>query len=144
MSLTNVLLNWYSSMKRKLRKIPIIDDNWRRKLTIKVKFWHFFDTSPLHHFSKFYNFFWVCWFIGKNLSNFVPPTLKLDNPYYHTLHTTPFSKNPSVYTEAGNSICSVAQWLHIVLCTMGLNCLRSCIFSCQLKFSQFQNNFLIS
>ena len=31
-----------------------------------------FDTSPLHQFSKLYNFLWVCWFLGKNLSNFVP------------------------------------------------------------------------
>ena len=27
----------------------------------------------------------VCWFLGKNISNFVPPTWRLDNPYYHSL-----------------------------------------------------------
>ena len=32
-----------------------------------------FDTSPLTQYSKFYNFLWVCWFLGKNLSSFVPP-----------------------------------------------------------------------
>ena len=32
-----------------------------------------FDNSPLHQFSKFNNFLWVCWFLGKNLPNFVPP-----------------------------------------------------------------------
>ena len=42
-----------------------------------------FDTSPLTQFSKFNNFLWVCWFLGKNLSNFVPPVWKLHNPYCH-------------------------------------------------------------
>ena len=32
-----------------------------------------FDTSPLTQFSKFNNFLWVCWFLCKNLSNFVTP-----------------------------------------------------------------------
>ena len=32
-----------------------------------------FDTSPLTQFSKFNNFLRVGWFLGKNLSNFVPP-----------------------------------------------------------------------
>ena len=45
-----------------------------------------FDTSPLTQFSKLNNFFWVCWFLGKNVSNFVYPTWKLDNPYYHNIH----------------------------------------------------------
>ena len=31
-----------------------------------------FDTSPSTKFSKFNNFLWVCWFIGKNLFNFYP------------------------------------------------------------------------
>ena len=29
------------------------------------------------------NFLWVCWFLCKNLSNFVPPAWKLHNPYCH-------------------------------------------------------------
>ena len=59
-----VLLNWYSSMKIKLRKIPMIFDieNW---------LWE----------SKFNNFLWVCWFYGKNLYDFVSPDLKLHNRY---------------------------------------------------------------
>jgi hypothetical protein len=39
---------------------------------------------PLTQFSKFNNFLWVYWFLGKNLSNFVPPVWKLHNPYCHT------------------------------------------------------------
>ena len=35
-----------------------------------------FDTFPLHHFSKFNNFLWVCWFVCKNLSNFLHPHKK--------------------------------------------------------------------
>ena len=44
-----------------------------------------FDTFPLIQFSKFNNFHWVCWFLGKNLSNFVSPAWKINNPYYHTV-----------------------------------------------------------
>ena len=52
------------------------DEFWCRKLTLKAKLRHFFDTSPLHQFSKFNNFLWVC----------TPPAWKLENPYYHNLH----------------------------------------------------------
>ena len=46
-----------------------------------------FDTSPLHQFSKFNNFLWVCWSLGKNISNFEPPHLKIQQPvqYYHAV-----------------------------------------------------------
>ena len=42
------------------------------------------DTFWLHQFSKFNNFLWVCWFLGKNLSNFKPLACKLNNSHYHT------------------------------------------------------------
>ena len=38
--------------------------------------------------SKFNNFLWVCWFRGKNLSNFVPPVWKLHNPYCRIEHVS--------------------------------------------------------
>ena len=61
------------------------DDFWHGKLTLKVKFWHFL--KPPHYTNSQNSIIvcgmWVCWFLGKNLSNFVPPTWKLDNPYYH-------------------------------------------------------------
>ena len=86
----NVLLNWYSWMK-KIEK----NSNYflRRKLTLKVEFWHFL-TPPhytLHQFSKLNNFLWVCWGLGKNLSNFVPSARKLDNLYYHNTRRTIFA-----------------------------------------------------
>ena len=69
------------------KKIEKDSDNfWSRKLTLKVKFWSnfgTFDTSQLIQFSKFKNFLWVCWFLGKNLSNFIPPVWKLHKPYCH-------------------------------------------------------------
>ena len=71
------------------KKIEKDSDNfWYRKLTLKVgRLGDFalFDTSPLVQFSKFKNFLWLCWFLGKNLSNFVYPFWKLDNPYCHNL-----------------------------------------------------------
>ena len=58
-----------------------------------------FDTSPLTQFSKLNKFLWVCWFLDKNLSNFVPPVWKLDNPYCHSLRQW--------------------VWLFIVICPQG-------------------------
>ena len=73
------------------KKIEKDSDNfWHRKLTLKVKRlsdFALFDTSPLTQFSKFNSFLWVCWFLGKNLFNFVPPVWKLHNPYCHTAET---------------------------------------------------------
>ena len=45
-----------------------------------VSFWNL----PITQFSKFNNFLWVCWFLGKNFSNFVPPVWKLHDPYCHS------------------------------------------------------------
>ena len=36
----------------------------------------------------FNDFLWVCWFLCKNLSNFVYPVWKLHNPYFHTVYRT--------------------------------------------------------
>ena len=38
-----------------------------------LKWCPIFDISRLIQFSKFNNFLWVHWFLGKNISNFVPP-----------------------------------------------------------------------
>ena len=53
-------------------------------LIFKSDFWKLLR-SPLIQFSKFNNFFWECWFLGKNLSNFVPPIWKLHNLYCHNV-----------------------------------------------------------
>ena len=49
-----------------------------------LKWCPIFDSSPLHRFAIFNNLLWLCWFLGKNLTNFVSPSWKLDSPYYHT------------------------------------------------------------
>ena len=48
---------------------------------MRPNFWHL----QLIQFSKFKNFLCVCWFLGKNLSNFVPSVWKLHNPYCHNI-----------------------------------------------------------
>ena len=77
--------NWCSGEVSKCAKI------WLSKSIFYVKnlgthflLLTFFDTSPLTQFSNFNNFLWVCWFLGKNLSYFVPPTWKLHNLYCHS------------------------------------------------------------
>ena len=44
---------------------------------------YFLKWCPILQFSKFNNYLWVCWFLGKNISNFVSPDLKLHNLYCH-------------------------------------------------------------
>ena len=71
------------------KKIEKDSDNfWYRKLTLKIKRlgdFALFDSYPLNQFSKFDNFLWVCWFLGKDLSNFVPPVWKLHYQYCHNV-----------------------------------------------------------
>ena len=80
-------------------------NNWERfrwictsKIDFEIHILALFDTSPLHQFSKFNNFLWVCWFLGKNLSNFVSPAWQLDNPYYHSTQTFVFSSATKFYS----------------------------------------------
>ena len=70
------------SMKKKIRKIPMIFDI-HRKLTLKVKFLYFL-TAP--HYSNFQNLvisFEYSWFLAKLLSNFVSLSWKLHDQYCH-------------------------------------------------------------
>ena len=62
-------------------------DNFKIEQLLFLKWRLIFDTSPLTQFSKFNNFLWVCWFLGKNLSNFVSPVWKLYNPYCHSVRS---------------------------------------------------------
>ena len=50
---------------------------------------------PLTQISKFNNFLWVCWFLGKTLSNFVPPVWNLHNQCCHNSHFCPPFHIPS-------------------------------------------------
>ena len=54
-----------------------MDDFWKSNFG---PFWQLTVNSN----SKFNTFLWVCWFFGKNLSNFVSSDWKLHNPYCHT------------------------------------------------------------
>ena len=57
----NLLLNWYSSMKKNQKDS---DDFWHRKLTLKVKFWHFLTNLVIS--------FYYSWYLAKNLFDFYP------------------------------------------------------------------------
>ena len=85
------------------KKIEKDSDNfWYRKLTLKVeRFSDFalFDTSPLTQFSKFNDFLLVCWFLWKNLSNFVPPVWKLHNLYCHNIDVMCWKGRSSVKND---------------------------------------------
>ena len=104
--------------KKKLRKIRIIFDkeNWLWKLGGLGDF-ALFDTSPLVQFSKFKNFLWVCWFLGKNLSNFVPPVWKLHNPYCHSGGMRPvgFGQIYLTFNSKVNGLNEVTVMVQIVV-----------------------------
>ena len=81
------MLQW----KKKMKKFWIIFgiEDWLWKSSFGT-----FETSLmslLTQFSKFNNFLWVWWFLGKYLSNFVPPVWKLHYLYCHNLQCCPVS-----------------------------------------------------
>ena len=90
-----------------------------RKINFECQILALFDISPLTQFSKFNTFFCVCWFLDKNLSNFVFPAWKLDNPYCHNVCTT--SLKSGVFTRY---IFSYLSWWHLRHEDRGRTCLN--------------------
>ena len=74
-------------------------------LLLKNKFWG----SPLVQFSKVNKFLWVCWFLCKNLSNFVSLVLKLHNRECHRLTF------PKIVCISFSYLLD--EWLDFVSCT---------------------------
>ena len=80
--------------------------------------------SPLHQFSKFNNFLWICWFLGKNLYNFVPPignsTIRITRPHtvvtyflvdkWSDILTTPSNEHHRMWLKARRC------WHKLVMC----------------------------
>ena len=64
------------------------DDFWHRK------FWHFLSAS------QYTNSYTVCWFLGKNLCNYLSQDLKLHNRYCHSADLQSFSS-----VRATNCFC---------------------------------------
>ena len=67
--------------------------------TLKTVFFASYWGSPLVQFSKFKNFLWVCWFLCKNLSNFVSLPWKFYNPYCHNVDVNSWQMLYIVYTQ---------------------------------------------
>ena len=79
-------------------------------------------------FSKFNNFLWVYWFLGKNLSNFVPPACKLHNLYCHTFHPPPAYQCP-LLTNSVHRVINIfleLYMLHILFEYSSSTFLSSC------------------
>ena len=71
------------------------DDFWRRKLTLKVRFWHFLTPS----LNKIQWFHLTSWVLAKNLSNLVSLPWKLYNRYCHRLFSIGCIINLSLSTK---------------------------------------------
>ena len=87
----NVLLNLYSSMK----KIKWFQWFLTSKINFEGQIFALFDTSPHTQFAKFNKFLWICWFLTKNLSNFVAFHWKLHIRYFHSLSPCCLSTLPN-------------------------------------------------
>ena len=85
----NVLLNWYSSMKKKSRKILIIFDikNWLWKSNYART--ALFDTYQYANSQNSIISFDYSLFLGKNLSNFLFPEWKLHNSWITIAYSLP-------------------------------------------------------
>ena len=78
--------------------------------------------TPPHYtnqFSNSNNFLWICWFLGKNLSNFVPPAWKLDYPYYHIVGPDDLKK---VNEEKSTKLSKNCPWKRHSKCLPGVLC----------------------
>ena len=128
----HVLLNWYFSMNKKIEKDS--DNFWYRKLTLKFKRlgdFALFDTFPLIQFSKFNNFLWVCWFLGKNRSNFVPPVWNLHISYCHSVDCTWHA-----WLDPGKAIVLPTQEIG-----KNINKTRKTFFACRLRSGCLDNGY---
>ena len=75
------ILQWKKNQKN-------LDDFCQRKLTLKVKFWHFWQLTATPILQIWYVIsFDYSWFWAKNLSNFVFLLWKLHNRYCHNGET---------------------------------------------------------
>ena len=133
MSITkNVVLNWYSSMKTKIEKDS--DNFWHRKLTLKVKFWHFLIARHYSNSPNLVILFDYSWFLARNLSNLLSLPWKLHNRYCHTTYSI----------LVVQKLCLLFQKCRIFAmykCTSGrgtCSSMKSCF--CELLSKQRQNN----
>ena len=100
-------------MERKLKKVPMIFD-----IDFENQIVALFDIYPLHQFSKFNNFLFVCWFLAKIFLTLYLWTLCNHNLYCHSKVPINFDEN----LEKDNTI-----WTRYI----GSD---SLIFSCSLTF----------
>ena len=105
---------------------------------------------PLTPISKFNNFLWVCKFLGKNLSNFVSPPWKLDNPYCHKQELwqsqssfAPYTRKKKFVAAKQSVLCQQQRWLcqtfAPLIFILRLNLIAE--FSCSSLFFFIQKNF---
>ena len=73
-------------MKKKSQKGS--DDFRHRKLTLRVRFWHFLTACHYSNSPNLVISFDYSWFLAKNLSNFVSLPWKLLNRYCHNWRTS--------------------------------------------------------
>ena len=98
------LVQFFNEKKNEKIKMIFGIENWLWSQLCAL-----FDTSPLHQFSKFYNFPWVCWFLGKHLY------LPLENST--TLITITVSRGDNVFQNinfrkrlGGKTWSTMSKW----------------------------------
>ena len=78
---------WINGELSKSATFFVIDIFWWNQFLnhFITKMMPYFWQLAINPNSKFNHFLWVCWFLGKSISNFVSPIWKLHNPYCHIL-----------------------------------------------------------
>ena len=87
-----ILPNSYFSMGKKQKDF---DDFRHRKLNCILisQILALFDTSHYTNSQKFNSFLWECWFVAKDIYNFVSVSWKLHNRYCHNVQNFSLSMN---------------------------------------------------
>ena len=102
-------------------------ENWLESQILAL-----FDNSPLNQNSKFNNFLWACWFLGKHHSNFESPVWKLHNPYCYIFHIgTPIL--PEINFKSSESLWVFHPNVYLSGCLLFLNKPKTLFFFFQLS-----------
>ena len=114
-----MILSKNIKIKKRAPKLVLFNEKkWERfgwfltyKIDFESKILAIFDSSLLIQNSKFNNFLWLCWFLGKILSKFVSTVWKLQNLYCR-------NDKPSTYCNRTTAKVIVCCFWNLDDCTV--------------------------
>ena len=95
-----------------------------------LEWWPIVDGWPLCQLKRYNIFLWVCWFLGKNLSNFISLPRKHDNPYY---------QNPGIHFPVWLQKKMAQEFVECLVIKSGRNAWYLLIWILYSKYKRLEN-----